>query len=280
MGSSCGRVTASNRWCRTWAVSGESWMEEIRSPDGPRRPPRPCALATVVFRPACSCEIAEWPFCFRAIHGIGSPSSVKDGFWAASGPLTSPPSFAFAFHCLHLPVLPSTRRFWPPQRSVQHSRVAWQKRICSGKCHRADLQRGRGQGVHERDASRPRHHTFPQKRRTPCGSHCGGFDVVWWPVGHRRHCGLAIARWWHTPTKGGHHWWAGTGGGTQAQGKNIARVVPWECARCWWVIASQVGGRWSQETKDFWVVVQLCRWRILCVRSLSQKMSVVVSQSW
>ena len=44
-----------------------------------------------------------------------------------------------------------------------------------GVLGRADMQRGRGVW----DASRHRHHTFPQKRRTPLGSHCGGFDVVW-----------------------------------------------------------------------------------------------------
>ena len=145
---------------------------------------------TVVSRPACSCEIAEWPSCFRAIHGIASPSSVKMDSEPYRVLLFRRLRLPLPFNCLHLPVWPSTRRFWPPPRSVQHSWGAWQKRICSGK-----WQRGRGEGVHEHHAPGPRHRTFPQKRRTPLESHRGGFDVVWWePVGHGRHRGLAVAR--------------------------------------------------------------------------------------
>ena len=59
------------------AVSGEFMDGRNTQPRWfMKTPQRPCSLATVVSRPACSCEIAEWPSCFRAIHGIASSSSV------------------------------------------------------------------------------------------------------------------------------------------------------------------------------------------------------------
>ena len=145
-------------------------------------------MASVVPRPACSGKIAECPlasvlFTALPVHRVSKMDSERFRV-----PLASPPSHASALHCLHLPVWPSTRRFWPPSRSVQHSWGAWHKRICSGKCHRADLQRGRSPGLYKRDASRPRHHTFHRSDARRLKVIAEGLTLF----GGCRYCGLAM----------------------------------------------------------------------------------------
>ena len=123
-------------------------------------------MATVVPRQARSGEITGWPSCCNSRHC----QSIKCQRWILSriGVLL------LRRLRLPLPFNVCTYRCGRPLDAFWHRAAcstvggAWQKRICSGKCHRADLQRGRA-GFHERDASRLRHHTFPQKRRTPLG---------------------------------------------------------------------------------------------------------------
>ena len=184
-------------------------------------------------------------------------------------PLVSPPSFAFALHCLHLPVWPSTRRFWPPPRSVKHSWRAWQKRIYNGKCHRADLYRARGPGFHERDASRPR---TPSEATHAAWESLWRFDVVWLQLATDATTLMAHTR---TPMMG-RHWrrrkhkerTQSCATGTVAPRKPRISCGAWQVRRA--LVFPEDLGAHEQHGTDvgvvFWLVPQQCQW---CWRSLA-----------
>ena len=78
--------------------------------------------------------------------------------------------------CSRLPVWPSTRRPWPPPRSVQQGWGVGQKGVRCRKCCHSDLQGRRRASVHQRHAPGPGHIPATQFRWTTFRS--GGRRVV------------------------------------------------------------------------------------------------------
>ena len=152
-----------------------------------------------------------------------------------------------------LPVWPSLRRPWPPPRSVQQGWGVGQKGVRCRKCCRSDLQGRRRASVHQRHVAGLGHFPSTQLRRR--------LEVVAEGLCLFGGCQLAsdatvvstLALKEAKRSKEATH-------PELCRGDGRARLV---------FIAGEVGGRWSQETKDF-------LWWLACEKS-SKVVEVVLS---
>ena len=155
---------------------------------------------------------------------VGSSSAVVDvlsgaldlGQFVVAPPTPLSPSLS------HLPVWPSPRPCWPPQRSVQQSWSVGQAGLCSGE--RGSSARGRGAGLDECFLSRLGSLGTQRSGRDEVGNRAEGLPL------HGRLqlavdttlVGAPLGR--DGQTWCGAHRWSSTCGGSAPQGKSLSRV--------------------------------------------------------
>ena len=225
-----------------------------RSPCTSNTGNRWCGLTSLLRREHC--EVAKWAPCVSPIHSLANPRDLKNGSRTVQSIALETPPHASPPQCSRLPVWPSPRRPWPQPRSVQQGWGVGQKGVRCRKCCRSDLQGKRRASVHQRHVAGLGHFPSTQLRRTTFGS--GGRRVVF--VRRVPAC-FGCYRCFHAPKADVEDGVAlkearrskKTTYTELCRGDGKARLV---------VIAGKIGGRWSQETKDF-------LWCLACEKSKS-----------
>ena len=171
-------------------------------------------------------EVAKWATCVSPIHSPADPQDLKNGSRTVQSVALETPPHASPLQCSRLPVWPSTRRPWPPPRSVQQGWGVGQKGVRCRKCCRSDLQGRRRASVHQRHAPGPGHIPATQFRWTTFGS--GGRRVVFVrrvPTCFGCHRCPHAPRRWNTQEEGGRGGWSCAERGKKKQRGHIPGVV-------------------------------------------------------
>ena len=211
--------------------------------------------------------VTEWSARFRTVDSTASSPRLENGLGTIPGGPSAPSPPAFTSFCPPLLLWPHPRPFGPPQSSVFDSRGLEPQGICSGECCCSDLSGGWSTGLHERFLARL---GFGPQRTSPRTAEgwklwrkgCLFSEVQ--PAGPRRHVGVGLARERDSPQERGQSRRHRPARSMQTQREDLSWSSRAGTGRVRMVvIAGEVGGRWSEETKAF-------LWSLACEKSLSE----------